>query len=253
MVAALSSHHAALQKTLTDVVQAYFDAQTAKAAYGAKQKSEEIALQTLETARRREEKGAGAVSDTLQAATAHSRALLEKSRAQGAYRKSLSLLVFAMGIPAQTSITLADDLYDTRSPDTKELDAWLEETRKQHPAIIAAKAQLDAVNHKVDAARSEGLPTLDLTANYYQNGYPGQGLQPSQTQTYTVGLALTVPLFEGFSRTYKIRGIEAQVEQRVAELQDAEHNILMEVVKAYADVIPFLIQERVYNPWPCNY
>ncbi len=236
LTAALASHHATLQKTLANVVQAYFDAQTAKAAYGAKEISEAIALQTLETARRREEKGAGAVSDTLQAATAHSRARLEKSRAQGNYRKSLSLLVFAMGIPAHTTISLADDLYDTRSPDSRELEAWLEETRKQHPAITAAKAQLDAARNKVESARSEGLPTLDLTANYYQNGYPGQGLQPTQTQTYTVGLALTVPLFEGFSRTYKIRGATAQAEQRVAELQEAEQNILTEVVKAYADV-----------------
>lgn len=45
-----------------------------------------------------------------------------------------------------------------------------------------------------------------------------------------------MPLFEGLSRTYKIRGIEAQVEQRTAELQEVEQNILMEVVKAYADV-----------------
>lgn len=45
-----------------------------------------------------------------------------------------------------------------------------------------------------------------------------------------------MPLFEGLSRTYKISGIEAQVEQRTAELQEVEQNILMEVVKAYADV-----------------
>lgn len=45
-----------------------------------------------------------------------------------------------------------------------------------------------------------------------------------------------MPLFEGFSRTYKTRSIEAQAEQRTAELQEVEQNILMEVVKAYADV-----------------
>lgn len=44
-----------------------------------------------------------------------------------------------------------------------------------------------------------------------------------------------MPLFEGFSRTYQIRGAEAQAEQREAELADTEQLILMEVVKAYAD------------------
>jgi outer membrane protein len=44
-------------------------------------------------------------------------------------------------------------------------------------------------------------------------------------------------LFDGFSRTYKIRGAEALAQQREAELQDAEHNTLMEVVKTHADAV----------------
>jgi outer membrane protein len=42
-------------------------------------------------------------------------------------------------------------------------------------------------------------------------------------------------LFEGFARTYKVRGAQAQSEQSEAQLQDTELQILMEVVKAHAD------------------
>jgi len=52
---------------------------------------------------------------------------------------------------------------------------------------------------------------------------------------------LTVPLFDGFSTTYKIRGAEAQVEQSEAQLLDTEHQILMEVVKAHADASASLL------------
>ncbi len=46
---------------------------------------------------------------------------------------------------------------------------------------------------------------------------------------------LTIPIFDGFSRTYKVQGEQAQVEQKEAELADTEHQILMEVVKEHAD------------------
>ena len=235
LAAALSSHDAALQKALAEVVQAYFDGQSAKAAWQAKDQNETIARSTLDTAQRREARGAGAHSDTLQATTALARASLDKNRALGAYRKALSVLVYAAGLPAQTQVIVADDLVERPLQSAKDLNAWLEETQKRHPAIVAARAQLEAARYRVAATRSDGLPTLDFSANYFENGRPGQGLTPTRTRERTLGLVLTIPIFDGFSRTYKTRGAEARAEQSGAELQDSEHQILMEVVKAHAD------------------
>ena len=50
-----------------------------------------------------------------------------------------------------------------------------------------------------------------------------------------MGVTLNLPIFEGFARTYKIRGADALVEQRAAELLDVEHRVAMEVVQAYSD------------------
>ncbi|WP_347988507.1 TolC family protein [Methylomonas sp. AM2-LC] len=119
--------------------------------------------------------------------------------------------------------------------DHQDLTTWLEDTKKNHPAIVAAMAQVEAARKKVDSARADGLPTVDLVVNAYQNGYPGQGVSQTQTRVETVGLTVTVPLFEGFATTYKIRSAQAQAEQSVAQLADTENQTLMEVVKAYAD------------------
>lgn len=78
--AASATHDAMLQKTLTAVIQAYFDAQTAQAA---KQEAVSIATGSLQTARRREARGAGSNGDTLQAETTLARATLDMSRAKG--------------------------------------------------------------------------------------------------------------------------------------------------------------------------
>lgn len=130
---------------------------------------------------------------------------------------------------------LDDNIEGDSHESGKELSAWLEQAQLVHPAIAAAKAQLAAAEQKVVATRAEGLPTVDFTGSYYQNGRPNQGLTTIYTKEQILGVALTIPIFDGFSRTYKVRGAQAQVELREAELHDTEHQIMMDVVKAHAD------------------
>ena len=176
LAAALASHNAQLQQTLATVVQSYFDAQVAQAAWRTKKLSEDIAQNTLEAAKRREAKGAGTSGDRLQAATALAKATLDKNRAEGAYRKALSVLLYGIGLSEQTQASLADDLDEfsgepsgkpsgrtlKRAPGqaAQDLDEWLREAQKQHPAIIAARERLVAAGYQVTATRSEGWPTL---------------------------------------------------------------------------------------------
>lgn len=235
LTAAIAQHDATLQKTLMGVIQTYFDAYTAHATLQAKAQNESIAGNTLQTAQRREARGAVSRGDVLQATTALAKASLEKNRAIGDYQKALSVLVYVLGVPTRTHIVLADDLRDKQELEVRSLDAWLEIAQKSHPAIQAAQARLEAAKHKVIVTRSEGLPTVDASASYFQNGYPGQALSTTRTQVSSVGVSFSIPLFDGFSRTYKIRGAEAQTMEREAEVLDTEHNTLMEVVKAHAD------------------
>ncbi|MBF0184302.1 MAG: TolC family protein [Magnetococcales bacterium] len=51
---------------------------------------------------------------------------------------------------------------------------------------------------------------------------------------------MTIPLFEGFERTYKVRGAQAQSEIKEAELRDMRNQVLGEVAKAYADAVAAL-------------
>jgi outer membrane protein len=245
---ALASHDAALQKTLAIVVGAYFDAQTAEAALTAKTQGELLATQTLEAAIRREARGAGAQSDILQATSAKAKATLDRSRAQGAAAKANSVLAYAMGISAQRLpknglILASNDLTDVAGNNeiiTQDLTAWLELAKTRHPSIVAANAQLDAAKQKLVTIRSEGLPTLDLAANHFSNGRPNQGFSGSTSQERVLMLSMNFPLFDGFSRTYKVRGAEAQIEVQEAELLDTQNQVASNVLNAHADALAAL-------------
>lgn len=240
LLGALLSYDAALQKTLTSVIGAYFDVQTALATRQAKRENEALARQTLVTAQRRETRGAGAQTDSLQAATALARVSLDRSRADGAYQRAVAVLAYALGEPAATQLILAPEADEALPEEHQDLTAWLAQAEAQHPAIAGARAQLEASREKVISVRSDGLPTLDLTGNYYQNGRPNQGLSATRTAETLVGVTVNIPLFEGFARTYKVRGAQAQVELQEAALQDTGHQILLEVVKAHADAVAAL-------------
>jgi outer membrane protein len=238
--AALAAHDASMQKTMTVVVQAYFDAMTAQSMVTARKKMTKVAEDILAATKRREGRGLTPLSDILQAETAVARALLNEARAKGDFNKSMSLLVQSMGLSPGTCLNLPQSLDLYRVDDVRNLNEWLQEAEEQHPAIRQARAKLAADKAKITVVRSEGLPSLDATATVSINGYPNQGLSYTQQSVKTVGVMLNVPIFEGFGRTYKIRGAQAQAEQSQAQLQETTSRVLTEIVKAHADALTSL-------------
>lgn len=240
LASAMAGHDAAMQKAMVSVVQAYFDVLTGKALYEARRQMADIAENTFHSTKRREMKGAAALSDSLQASTSLAKAKLNESRSGGDYRKALGVLKQAMGIPGTTAIHLPDEVQGYRQSDIKDLNSWLIEAEEMHPAIKQAKAKLESDKAKITAIRSEGLPTLDGTAYISRNGYPNQGLSYVNQTVISGGVTINFPIFEGFGRTYKVRGAQAQAELSEAQLRETTNQILTDVIKAHADAMTSL-------------
>lgn len=235
LTAALSNYDAAMQTALAEIIGAWFDVQTAQAALVARGSDRQFAQTTLVTAQRRERTGVTGRNDTLQASTALAKAELAEHRAAGDVQKAQAVLAYAMGVPPGTAIVLPPDTTPVVGEAIEELSHWLESARWHHPAIAAAHNEWNAAEETVSGARSQGLPTVDFGVNWYQNGYPNQGLQQVRSHTTTIGVTVTIPLFEGFARTYKIRRAQAEADQSEAKIQETEQQVLREVVRAHAD------------------
>ena len=251
--AALANRDAVLQKTLAATVSAYFEAQTARASVRMRQEYQALANETVQATQRRAQRGLGSHSDTLQAASALAKAALGANRADGEFHKARAVLVYTLGLPADAGVTLDDDADGAAAGLhgglQDELHAWLARARERHPAILAAQAQLAAARDRVDVARSEGRPSIDLTANIYQNGRPNQGLSPASTRETLVGISLNIPLFDGFARHYKVRGAQAQAGQREAEAEEVQQQTLMELVKTHAEASMALANLAASQAW----
>lgn len=198
-----------------------------------------LAGSTLESVRHRVHGGAASQGDEFQASAALAKSELARSRAQGELDKAMAVHAATLGVgPARSASVPPTPESDEEiaAGQSKAFDDWLAAASERHPALVAARAQLQSARRSVDVARNEGLPSVDLTADSYRNGYPGQGLQSGRTHVGTVGITITIPLFDGFARTYKVRAAQAQVQQSQAQLEDTRVQVLREVAKAYFDV-----------------
>jgi outer membrane protein len=86
-----------------------------------------------------------------------------------------------------------------------------------------ALAQLAAAQAKHDATVAEGLPSLSASVGRYINGRPNTPLSPGDSRETLASLQLTIPLFDGFSRNYRIRDtVLSQINPRQADLANAK-------------------------------
>lgn len=268
--AALASQDATVVKALSDVLQTYFDAQSAQARWQAQQGIVPLVQRSLQAAQRKQDHGAGSSNDTLQALTTLAQANLELSRSEGDYQKAMANLTFTLGLPPGSIYQLdamdtTDDSQDgwergqqpqaassdhsrsrvdpspfplqdrTHHLMQKTLADWMAQVQQQHPAIVAARAQWMAAKAAIRAAQTDGLPTLDSSYSYYRNGRPNQSLPGQASNEWLLGLTLTVPLFDGFNTTYKVRNAQAVAEQKAIEYQGIQQQTLQDIVQSYAD------------------
>ena len=159
------------------------------------------------------------------------------------------MLVYTLGLPAGTGVTLADDAGEASAGLREDLQSWLARAQERHPAIVAARAQLAAARERVAVARAEGRPSIDLTAHVYRNGRPNQGLSPAATRETLLGISLNIPLFDGLARHYKVRGALAQAEQRQAEAQETQQQTLLDLVRTHAEASTALANLAASQTW----
>ncbi|MFM0645061.1 TolC family protein [Paraburkholderia bryophila] len=242
LAAANATQDDTLQTVFFNAAQAFYSLRDAQASLDAAQRTEAISRESLDETRAKHVAGAGALADELQARTGHRRALLERVYAEGEVRVATGVLAVALGLEANAAIRIASAERDADAPEdiSAGIDALIDEAKLREPRLVAAQAKLDAARANVDAARAQGRPTLALVGSLTQNN-PSYQQQPrsipiTQSRGSTIGVQLTIPLFEGFASDYRIEQAQAQADAREAMLRDDQLQVSLDVWKSYHSV-----------------
>ncbi|WP_375398420.1 TolC family outer membrane protein [uncultured Sphingomonas sp.] len=111
---------------------------------------------------------------------------------------------------------------------------------KNNPALIGARRAADATRFDVDVAKSARLPQISGVAggsyyNYLGSYGAGTGVRPDQSGTAgTVGVQLTLPLFQAGLPAAQIRQAQERRVQAIDQATDVERGVIAQTRSAYA-------------------
>jgi outer membrane protein TolC len=142
-------------------------------------------------------------------------------------------LIRALDLPVDAPIVLADSLGGLAVDSAADAEpAALERALRDRPDVRAAEAQARAARAQISAIRAERLPSLGIVADEGLNGLSYSHL----LNTYSYGLQVSVPIFEGFAREGRVEAQTAVVSEAEVRLRDLRLQAQVEVRAAVLDI-----------------
>jgi TolC family type I secretion outer membrane protein len=233
LLAANWSHNATLQAVMLDAIAAYYLLFSAREAVDATVAAERSALQSLEAARARLKAGSATRADVLQAQTAYSQAVFNRNQAEGQAARSQGVLANVLGISPDRNLAIVPppDLEAQRVIE-RSVGELLAVARTKRPDLAAAEASVRAAESNVRVRESAGKPTVSLfgAASAIASN-PGPN-----PLTGRIGLSLNIPIFTGYSDTYRIQQAREQVREQAATRDRVADDLTLEVWRSYQDL-----------------
>jgi outer membrane protein len=145
-----------------------------------------------------------------------------QAMAQSRAEQALVALKTTLGVDLASSVTLADRLEFT--PATLSIDEGVREASERQPEIKAAVKQREAAEAEVRAAYGNYFPQVSLSYMYdwawtksraWQSQADGTHMPGDNAEGYSVGVVVTLPLFDGLLRENALNTSKAKLERAV--------------------------------------
>lgn len=156
--------------------------------------------------------------------------------ARDAVRTARRELQAILGAEPERLAGLVSGFEPAMAPEPADLAAWLERGRVLNAEVRAAIASLGVANADVERARSRHMPQLDLVASWTKANSENLSTLSQNTNTYSVGLNLNIPLFAGGYDTAANARARAVLRQTRQELQAVLQTAEAGIVRHYTGV-----------------
>jgi outer membrane protein len=234
LAAADWTHNAAVQDVVLEVGQAYYQYAAARALLNAQRLTKAEADTNLAAAEERRRVGVATIADVLQARTAAAQAQLEMQRTEGVLAATRGSLAVATGFPANADFEI--DSLAGQGPIGEivdSVDVLIAAARGSRPDLAAAAAQYEASRSDARAAYGRRLPALTATGNIGRSYITPEG-QPSDTRdSYTIGVGLSIPIFNGFTWEYDAEVARETARAQAARAEQMTQRAVLEVFTDY--------------------
>ncbi|TAN73546.1 MAG: channel protein TolC [Gallionella sp.] len=232
------------QDLILRVAQAYFDVLIARDSVQLAGAQKTAISEQLEQARRNFEVGSATITDTHEAQARHDLIVAQEVAAQNALeikRHTLQQLINAM----PKDLKHLGKEFKLESPQPADMEKWVDNAQSDSLQIAVAQAGAEIAEKEVARNYGGHYPTVDLVANYsssYANG--GSFGVGSDNTSKSIGVQLSLPLFQGGATQSKWREAQANRDRARQELENARREVALQTRTAYLGVVSGIAQVK---------
>ena len=236
---------AAEQDLLVRVSQAYFDVLAATDNLEFVKSQKTAVAEQLASAKRNFEVGTSTITDTREAQARFDLVVAQEIAAENDLQVKSVALQQLVGVPTAAPKPLtASAVLPALQP--TEVEQWVRESETSHPGIQQQLVALDIAKLETQKAQAGHLPTIDLTGSYTTANNNGTSTATSnfRSNVGTVGVAMTWPLFTGFSVQNRLKETLALEEKARTDLEATKRTVAQSTRTAYFGVQSGLAQVK---------
>ena len=170
------------------------------------------------------------VTDVYEVQAYYQGLLTKEIEARNARAVALERLHETSGLNARQVAPLARASF---SPVPGNQEQWVSDSASKNPSLVALQNAIEAAQKLIESGRAEHVPQLALTASrvYANQGYDNRSAPPYVVGT--VGLQLSIPLYEGGRVQATVRDAIARYDMAREKLEGARREIARDVRTAY--------------------
>jgi outer membrane protein len=192
------------------VIQAYFQVVLNKRNVDTLKRQEKILRESVSTTEHRAQTGRSQLLDVLQVKTQLAVLVSQIEAAENQLQISAASLANLLGDTRAREFHVRDTL---EAPELSVIDHEVNFKGFRLPELEVNRLSLEQNKDQKMITIGTNLPNIALTGDYFYNAYTQSDLFQGESASWSVGVALTIPIFSGLSSIYQLRGLASQKTQ----------------------------------------
>jgi outer membrane protein len=196
----------------------------------------------LETIVERNKLGAVTLADVYAQEVRYGNAELELVRAKNDLETSKSNLLYYLGLDVLENYVLTDTTANVSDDqmvselinNDRDFDELLSNALNNRPDYKSSLLNLESAYDGITIAKSGHFPRLSNSIGYNLGANRLSDL--FDNRTFSVGLSLNIPIFNGFSVSNRVQGAEVLAMNREIEISELERQIKKDIQKTFLDL-----------------
>lgn len=236
---------AAGDSLITRTSASYFNVLVAMETLSAAEAQETALKKQFDFADKRLEVGLAPITDVHEARAQYDRARANTIVTRNALEDAYRALEEITGKEVRTLKSLPQD-FQPELPSALDAGGWVQAAINNNPALKAKELQLRSSDVDIETARAGHLPTLYLGANYGRNRSDGDSTNnvlnlssdfENQSNSRSIGLTLSLPIFAGGATQSRVRQALAQRDATADELEQQKRALVRNTRNAYETLV----------------